>query len=129
MRNAKTLPIVVALGLGLIFSSPIVARAESQKGGLPALEDRVEADEALITELEEDVTTLETLVATALHRLSAEYQNSTSGANEVSTSVAPTGTTLAPGTGGAPEYTKTLSIPFDVVYITFSAQADTHGGA
>jgi len=55
MRNAKTLAIVVALGLGLIFSAPFVVQAkkkggdkESQKGGLPALEDRVEADEALL---------------------------------------------------------------------------------
>jgi len=55
MRNAKTLAIVIALGLGLIFSAPFVVQAkkkggdkESQKGGLPALEDRVEADEALL---------------------------------------------------------------------------------
>ena len=68
MRNAKTLAIVVALGLGLIFWSPFAAQAkktpkESQAGGLPALEDRVEADEALITELETDVVDLETHVA------------------------------------------------------------------
>ena len=50
MRNAKTLAIVVALGLGLIFLHPFAAKAkkgggdhESQKGGLPALEDRVDA--------------------------------------------------------------------------------------
>ena len=49
MKNAKTLAIVVAFGLGLIFSSPLVAAAESQTGGLPALEDRVEKDEGLLT--------------------------------------------------------------------------------
>ena len=115
MRNAKTLAIVIVLGLGLIFSSRFVTAQEAQTGGLPALEDRVE--------------TLEGLVASALHRLSAEFQNSTTGVNEVSTAVAPTGTAAAPGTGGVAVYTKTLSIPFNVVYITFSAQGDTHGGA
>src|SRR5713101_720917 len=48
MRNSKTLAIAFGLGLGLIFSSRFVA-AESQKGGLPALEDRVTADEGLLT--------------------------------------------------------------------------------
>jgi hypothetical protein len=139
MTNAKTLFIVVALGLGLIFSSRLLAQ-EAQTGGLPALEDRVEVDEGLIAalttrvtaletavaELETDVTDLETLVAAGFHRLSAEYQNSaTVGAPEIVTTVAPT----AGGNGGEAKYTKTLSIPFDVVYITFSAQADTHGGA
>jgi hypothetical protein len=78
MRNAKTLAIVLAVGLGLIFSAPFAAQAkskkgggdhESQKGGLPALEDRVEADEVLIADLTTAlaaltvrVTTLETKV-------------------------------------------------------------------
>src|SRR5260370_5442964 len=111
MRNAKTLAIAAPLGLGLIFSSPIIARAqEAQTGGLPTLEDRVEAlaaavaaDHALILELETDVTDLETLSKTSLHRLSAEFQNSTSGVNELSTSVAP----VAGGTGGLTAYSKT----------------------
>src|SRR5712692_2406872 len=71
MRNAKTLAIIVAVGLGLIFSAPFAAQAkakkggdhESQKGGLPALEDRVEFDEGLIADLTIRVTTLETKVA------------------------------------------------------------------
>ena len=139
MRNKTIMAIAFALGLGLIFLSPFAAQAkkkggapvgggkESQAGGLPALEDRVEADEALITELETDVTDLENLVATALHRLSAEFQNTSSlgVADEISTTAAP----AAGGTGGTPTYSKTLSIPFDVVYVTFSAQGDTHGGA
>jgi hypothetical protein len=147
MRNAKTLAIVVALGLGLIFSSPFVAQAkkgggapkESQAGGLPALEDRVEFDEGLIAaltvrvtaletavaEIETDLTELTNLLKTSLHRLSAEFQNTTTGVNEESTSLAPT----AGGTGGLSVYSKTLAIPFDVVYVTFSAQGDTHGGA
>jgi hypothetical protein len=139
MGNKKTLAIAATLGLGLIFSSPFAARAESQAGGLPALEDRVEADEALITELETDVTDLENAVTeletdvtdlenltkTSLHRLSAEYQNSASGVDELVTTVAP----IAGGTGGIMAYSKTLAIPFDVVYVTFSAQGDTHGGA
>jgi hypothetical protein len=120
MRYAKTLVIVVVLGLAMIFSSPFVARAkkpaanaggEPMTGGLPALEDRVEA--------------LEALLASSLHRLSAEFQNTATGANEVVTDVAP----LAGGLGGISAYSKTLSIPFDVVYVTFSAQGDTHGGA
>jgi hypothetical protein len=57
MRNPKLLAIIFALGLALIFSYSFIAQAkkggggdekESQKGGLPALEDRVEADEALL---------------------------------------------------------------------------------
>lgn len=47
MRNAKVLTMVLAAGLA--FSGPLVAHAkkggESQKGGLPGLEDRVELDE------------------------------------------------------------------------------------
>jgi len=57
MRNAKMFTVLLAAGLA--FSGPLVALAkkgggggESQKGGLPALEDRVEADEALITTLQ-----------------------------------------------------------------------------
>jgi len=121
MRNAKSLAIVAVLGVGVIFSFPLVARAkkpapksnggEPQTGGLPALEDRVEA--------------LEGVVASAMHRLSAEFQNSDSGVNEIVTDLPP----AAGGTGGITAYSKTLSIPFDVVYITFSAQGDTHGGA
>src|SRR5713101_5714049 len=60
MTNVKTLAIVVVLGLGLIFSSRLLAQ-EAQTGGLPALEDRVTADEALIAELETDVIALESL--------------------------------------------------------------------
>ena len=122
MRNAKTLAIISVLGLGMIFSFPFVARAkkpvpksnggESQAGGLPALEDRVEA--------------LEGVVASAMHRLSAEFQNdSTVPGGEIVTTLPP----VAGGTGGITAYSKTLSIPFDVVYVTFSAQGDTHGGA
>ncbi len=115
MRYAKTLAIVSVSALAIIFSSPFVARAkkpaanaggEPMTGGLPALEDRVEA--------------LEGLIASSLHRLSAEFQNTASGVNEVSTTVAP----LAGGLGGISAYSKTLSIPFDVVYVTFSAQGD-----
>lgn len=63
MGNTKTLAIAATLGLGLIFSAPLVAAAqEAQTGGLPALEDRVEAlaaqvaaDHALILEIETDL--------------------------------------------------------------------------
>jgi hypothetical protein len=70
MGNAKASAIVVALGLGLIFASPFAAQAkksgekESQKGGLPALEDRVEVDEGLIATLQTEVATLQSEVAT-----------------------------------------------------------------
>jgi hypothetical protein len=48
MRNGKMFTVLVAAALA--FSGPLVAHAkkpphESQKGGLPALEDRVELDE------------------------------------------------------------------------------------
>src|SRR5258708_7032554 len=48
MRNAKMFAVLLAAGLA--FSGPLIANAkkphhESQKGGLPALEDRVELDE------------------------------------------------------------------------------------
>jgi hypothetical protein len=60
IKNVKVLTVLLAAGLA--FSSPLIANAkkagagggehESQKGGLPALEDRVEADEALIAALQ-----------------------------------------------------------------------------
>src|SRR5579864_7521619 len=68
---------------------------------------------------------------TALHRLAADYQNTTSlggqisGADEVQTNLPPS----PGGLGGTPVYSKTLSIPYDVVFITFSAQADAHFGS
>ena len=132
MRNTKTLGIAVALGLGLTFLSPFGRQAravpppgdeaESMAGGLPALEERVQVDEGLISDLTTRVTTLEGLVATALHRLSAEFQNKAPGSvgGEVITSA---------GVPGVVVYDKTLSIPFPVAYITFSAQGDTHGGS
>src|SRR5713226_5994518 len=62
--------------------------------------------------------------AAPLHRLAADFQNNTSvgGGGEIVT-------TLTPGSGGKLVYSRTLSIPFGVVYITFSAQADTHNGS
>jgi hypothetical protein len=69
MGNKKTLAIAATLGLGLIFSSPIIAAAqEAQTGGLPALEDRVEADHALILEIETDLGEINTQI-TALKGL------------------------------------------------------------
>jgi hypothetical protein len=58
MRNAKAITMLLAMGLA--FSGPLVAHAkkggggggESQKGGLPALEDRVDAADLLITDLQ-----------------------------------------------------------------------------
>jgi hypothetical protein len=57
MKNSKVFTVLLAAGLA--FSTPLIANAkkgggggESQKGGLPALEDRVEADEALIATLQ-----------------------------------------------------------------------------
>ena len=55
-------------------------------------------------------------------RLSADFQNSSTGVNEASTNV-------RPNEGGLLVYSKTLSIPFKVVYITFSAQGDSHNGS
>jgi hypothetical protein len=61
MTNVKTLAIVMVLGLGLIFSSRLLAQ-EPQTGGLPALEDRVEADHALILEIETDLGEINTQI-------------------------------------------------------------------
>ncbi len=60
--------------------------------------------------------------AAPLHRLASAFQNNTTvvGGGEISTSLAPPGRLV---------YSKTLSIPFGVVYITFSAQGDTHNGS
>ncbi len=60
--------------------------------------------------------------AAPVQRLAADFQNTGSGANEIAT-------TATPGSGGLLVYQKTLSIPFSVVYITFSAQGDTHNGS
>jgi hypothetical protein len=64
MRNAKAITMLLAMGLA--FSGPLVAHAkkvggggESQKGGLPALEDRVDAADALITSLQGKVQDLQ----------------------------------------------------------------------
>jgi hypothetical protein len=61
MKNLKVLTVLLAAGMAL---SPVIANAkkgggESQKGGLPGLEDRVEADEGLITTLQGQVLDLQ----------------------------------------------------------------------
>ena len=67
--------------------------------------------------------------ATNLRRIVSEFQNNNTvgGVGEISTSAAAT----AGGTGGTPVYTKTFTIPndVDVLYVTFSAQGDTHRGS
>jgi hypothetical protein len=72
-------------------------------------------------------------MAAPLHRLSADFQNTASGANEVVTTAPPSATPVNPSTTVAPAgnlvYTKSVSIPFDVAYVTFSAQGDAHNGA
>jgi hypothetical protein len=62
--------------------------------------------------------------AAPLQRLSADFQNNTTigGDGEIFTSI-------RPNEGGLLVYSKTLSVPFKVVYITFSAQADSHHGS
>src|SRR5260370_15772672 len=59
--------------------------------------------------------------AAPLQRLSADFQNNTTigGDGEIFTSI-------RPKEGGLLVSSKTLSVPFKVVYITFSAQADSH---
>jgi len=60
---------------------------------------------------------------TILQRLAADFQNDTTlGGEEVVTSA-------TPAAGGLLVYSKTLSIPFGVAYITFSAQGDAHNGS
>jgi hypothetical protein len=68
-----------------------------------------------------------TASAAPLHRLSADFQNDETlgGPAEIFSITTP----LAGGVGGSHVYSKTLSIPFSTVYITFSAQGDIHGGA
>jgi len=103
MRNAKTLAIAATLGLGLIFSSPIIARAqEAQTGGLPTLEDRVEAlaaavaaDHALILELETDVIELDALATRTFL-----YNNN----DEVVSTIPVTVATLSVPVGGSTDY-------------------------
>jgi hypothetical protein len=64
MKNSKVLTVLLAAGMA--FSTPLIASAkkppgrhESQKGGLPGLEDRVQADEALIQTLQNQVSALQ----------------------------------------------------------------------
>ena len=67
--------------------------------------------------------------ATNLRRIVSEFQNNQTvgGVGEIATTAAAT----AGGTGGTPVYTKTFTIPndVDVLYVTFSAQGDTHRGS
>jgi hypothetical protein len=72
---------------------------------------------------------------TTLQRLVADFQNTTSIGvpDEISTIAPPTATPVNPSTtpvtsGGNLAYTKSVSIPFPVTYITFSAQGDGHSG-
>jgi len=67
--------------------------------------------------------------ASNLQRLSAEFQNNSSvgGSGEILTNAA----AGAGGTGGVVVYDKTIKIhdDIDVLYVTFSAQADSHNGS
>jgi len=65
---------------------------------------------------------LATANAAPLQRLAADFQNNTSvgGTGEIFTNLAPPGKLV---------YSRTLSIPFGLVYITFSAQGDVHNGS
>jgi hypothetical protein len=67
------------------------------------------------------------LAQSPLRRLSAEFQNTTSGVDEASTNAA----AMPGGAGGTVTYLKTLTIPedVDVIYVTFSAQGDEHEGS
>jgi len=64
MKNTKVLTVLLAAGLA--FSTPLIANAkkgggggESQAGGLPGLEDRVDAADALIATLQSQVAALQ----------------------------------------------------------------------
>lgn len=63
----------------------------------------------------------------SLHRLVADFQNNTSvgGTGEIFTTATP----LPAGMGGTVTYTKSVTIPDNTVFITFSGQADAHFGS
>jgi len=65
-----------------------------------------------------------------ISRLSAQFKNF--DGSETFTNVAATGTSTAPGTGGALVYSKSVFVPFlsggPVVYVTISAVGDNHNG-
>jgi hypothetical protein len=63
--------------------------------------------------------------AGALLRLSTEFQSQT----EIFTTAVPIAAPSPGAPGGTVVYDKTISIPLNVAYITFTAQADTHDGA
>src|SRR5215471_10104563 len=62
-----------------------------------------------------------------LDRLVSDFQNTLSGADEVST----TNAALPGGAGGRVVYRKTFtpSATVNVIYVTFSAQGDVHNGS
>jgi hypothetical protein len=68
------------------------------------------------------------LSAAPLERLVSDFQNTADGVNEVATSLGP-GTN--PLMGGALVYQRIVAVPdaLDVLFITFSAQGDTHNGS
>ena len=64
-------------------------------------------------------------IPAALDRLSAEFQSP----GEITTTATPAASPVPGAPGGIVIYDKTLNIPPGVVYLTFSAQGDTHDGA
>src|SRR5579863_8779743 len=92
----QSIRIVGTILLAVALSSPAWAHpgkggGESQAGGLPGLEDRVEADEALITTLQGDVATLQGQNNWAQVSSACAIVNSSSSAGAVTATPVATG--------------------------------------
>ena len=117
-----------ALALGLIAIAASAARADifacvNNSSGTPKIVSSCTPGTNASPCHHNDTCEVLSASGTILQRLAADFQNDTTlGGEEVTT-------TATPAAGGLLVYSKTLSIPFGVAYITFSAQGDAHNGS
>jgi len=139
--EALTLAAPLLLAAALIAIAASAARADvfacvNNSSGTPKIVDSCTPGTNASPCHHNDTCVVLFAAGTTLQRLVADFQNTTSIGvpDEISTMAPPTATPVNPTTtpvtgGGNLAYTKSVSIPFPVTYITFTAQADGHAGA
>ena len=139
--EALTLAAPLLLAAALIAIAASAARADvfacvNNSSGTPKIVDSCTPGTNASPCHHNDTCVVLFAAGTTLQRLVADFQNTTSIGvpDEISTMAPPTATPVNPTTtpvtgGGNLAYAKSVSIPFPVTYITFTAQADGHAGA